>query len=423
MSDIIEIKPLTRVEGHGMVRVYREGQRVERVELSLIEPPRLFEALLLGKHFSEVPDIICRICSLCSTIHRVTSLMAIEKALDIQVSEQTRRYRELIVLGGHIQSHALHLFCLVLPDYFNVKSFADLATVAPELLKLGLKIKAVGNDIQETIGGRLIHPVNVRIGGMAQSIDQGTLHRLRNSLESIMEDTLRTVDLFADHVKPEPALGAPTFLAVRGDGGFPFFGSTLRTSSGYSIDHMDYRSYLQEGSSNHSNSKFSKCGGTPVTVGALARLNLGFPMTTAAETVLSREKGKLKGGIWLNSLAQAIELVYAVEQAIETVAQILSMERPGPLVDTPARRGNGIAATEAPRGVLIHSYSFDNRGYCNGADVITPTAINQLAMEESLCSVAHSLEGASEADMKLQLEKVVRAYDPCISCAVHVIDV
>ncbi|HZV82480.1 MAG TPA: nickel-dependent hydrogenase large subunit, partial [Geobacteraceae bacterium] len=170
MSNVLEISPLTRVEGHGRITVFFAGKKVEKVALSLYESPRLFEALLKGKSYAEVPEIVCRICSLCSTVHRICSLLAIEKALAIQVSEQVRLYRELILYGGHLQSHALHLYCLVLPDHVNATGLAGLAGKAPEELKMGLRIKAAGNLIQETVGGRTIHPVTLIPGGMGKPV-------------------------------------------------------------------------------------------------------------------------------------------------------------------------------------------------------------------------------------------------------------
>ena len=196
MSNVLDIRPLTRVEGHGRITVrFAEGQ-VEKVDLSLFESPRFFEPLLKGKSYSEVPEIICRICSLCSTVHRIAALQAIEKAMAIPVSDQTRLYRELILYGGHIQSHALHLFCLVLPDCYDVAGLAGLAAKAPEELKRGLRIKGVGNKIQEMVGGRLIHPVTLIPGGMGKPLNRDGLLHLKESLEGILPDVRMACELF-----------------------------------------------------------------------------------------------------------------------------------------------------------------------------------------------------------------------------------
>lgn len=423
MSDVIEIKPLTRVEGHGIARVYMDGKRAERVELALIEPPRLFEALLLGKSFEEVPEIICRICSLCSTVHRVTSLLAVENALGIDVSEETRLYRELIVNGGHIQSHALHLFCLALPDYYNAASFADLATQAPDLLKLGLRIKGVGNLIQETVGGRLIHPVNIIPGGMGKQVNRAGLRELQEALETILPDTIEACNLFASLAVPGPPLPRSRFMAVQGETSSPLFGDRLVLSNGRSFMASDYREALPEKVLGHSHAKQSRFEGDAVTVGALARLNVGMELTTMADQAFLDAREKLiDTDIRGNNLAQAVELIMSVECALNIIAALLSFEtKPDRPVSIAPRKGSGSAATEAPRGVLIHSYSFDSRGFCTAADIITPTAINQAAMERDLLALAREMEGADEAELKLKLEMLVRAYDPCISCAVHLV--
>lgn len=425
MSSVIEIKPLTRVEGHGVVRVYLDGSKVDRVELALVEPPRLFEALLHGKHFQEIPDIICRICSLCSTIHRVTALMAIEAAMGIDVSYESRLYRELIVYGGHIQSHALHLFCLSLPDYFQTAGFADLATREPDLLKLGLRIKALGNMIQETVGGRLIHPVNVKLGGIGQQLGKEKLLMLQDGARSALPDMHRAVELFASFGRTEQPLPAPVLMAVTPCGSAALFGDILSTSSGKSFSSSKYGNFLNEKVTLHSHAKISKINEDVVTVGALARLNMGLVLSPMArEVFLHAKENLINRDIWSNNLAQAVELVFATETALDIIELLLQ----GPCLagttsssaDTMNNR-RGTAATEAPRGVLIHSYSFDRRGFCTAADIITPTAINQEAMERDLLSLAQSLVLTDEEELRSKLEMLIRAYDPCISCAVHLV--
>ena len=423
MSDVIEIRPLTRVEGHGIVRLYLDGKRAERVELALIEPPRLFEALLLGKRFDEVPEIICRICSLCSTVHRVTSLLAVENALGIEVSPETRLYRELIVYGGQIQSHALHLFCLALPDYYNAAGFADLAAKTPDLLKLGLRIKSVGNLIQETVGGRLIHPVNIIPGGMGKRVSRPDLLKLQGALEDVLPAAVETHNLFASFAAPTRPLPRHSFLAVQGETAASLFGDRLDSSRGRSVAVTNYREALPENVIAHSHAKQSRFEGEEVIVGALARLNLGMKLPPMADKAFIDSRVKLIGvDIWGNNLAQAVELIMTVECALETVTNLLNKGAGpvGPAAVTP-RKGSGSAATEAPRGVLIHSYGFDSRGYCTAADIITPTAINQEAMERDLLALAREMESADDAELRHLLEMLVRAYDPCISCAVHLV--
>jgi sulfhydrogenase subunit alpha len=422
MARILELKPLTRVEGHGSVLVYLSGRRVEKVELSLCESPRLFEALLVGKSFLEVPEIICRICSICTTVHRLTSLAAIEQAFDIGVSPHTELCRELILHGGHIASHALHLFCLVLPDLYGVAGFADLATKAPDELRLGLRIKAAGNLIQETVGGRIIHPVTLIPGTMGHIPKRELLLTLKESLARLPAEEEKVRQMFAPAPSPSTALPQPCYLAVDGEK-LPLVGTRLRLADGRAVPVDQYKTLLKEERPGHSNAMSSSADGTVVTVGALARLALGAPMTGGSARPRDFPPEQLlPGDIRANNPAQVIELFAAIDRSVQIVNLLLDGAVPAerPPAFTP-RQGSGTAAMEAPRGTLIHNYRFDSRGICTSADIITPTAINQAAMERDLCLLARDLEGADEPEMCHQLEMLVRVYDPCISCAVHLV--
>ena len=402
------------------MRVYRDGARVERVELCLSESPRLFEALLAGKSFAEVPEIVCRICSLCSTVHKVTALLAVEDALGAEVSEITSLTRALMLAGGMIQDHALHLFCLVLPDLLGVTGVAELAHAAPELLRRGLAVKRAGNLLQEVAGGRLIHPVNIRLGGLGRCLTRGELAGLRGEVEQVLPLCRDAVSLFGTPFS-FPDLPPPSFLTLEPAPPTLLAGRRL-TVAGRSFAVCDYRDHVVETVLPHSNAKFSKVMGMEVTVGALARLNQGAQVRGAARVALSSCKGELSGrDIRGNNLAQAVELLDAAELALELIDRLLEA---GPERNTPFRPsrygGSGYAACEAPRGVLIHSYRFDEAGLCTGADIVTPTSLNQGAMARDLLALARAMEGEEAALMTKTLERLIRCYDPCISCSVHV---
>ena len=288
MTRVVEINPLTRVEGHGSVKLYLEGSRVARVELCLTDSPRLFEALLVGRSYAEVPEVICRICSLCSTIHKLTALLAVERALGIEVSEATRLSRELIAGGGLIQSHALHLYFLMLPDLLELRGVSDLAQAAPELLKSGLAIKRVGNLIQESVGGRLIHPVNIRLGGLGRSIERDRLSRLKEELQAILPTCREACRLFRVPL-PFPQLPVPYCLALvpsePGDpaGLFAVPGDFFAASGGAQFPVEAYREHIVENVVPYSHAKYASVLGREPTVGALSRLNLGHGGQTRME--------------------------------------------------------------------------------------------------------------------------------------------
>ena len=423
MSSVLEISPLTRVEGHGRINVHFSGTKVEKVSLSLYESPRFFEALLKGKGYAEVPEIICRICSLCSTVHRICSLIAIEKAFDLRVSEQVRLYRELILYGGHIQSHALHLFCLVLPDCFGVAGLSGLADKIPQELKRWLQIKAAGNLIQETVGGRTIHPVTLIPGGMGKPVNREGLLKLKDTLQRVLPETRQAYELFRSFLPNADKLATPLYVSVHPEGVSSFFGDNLTMGNGETIPADSYMDLLRERMSETGNAKTTLVKDQPATVGALARLNLGMPLTPMAAAAFEESRMLMTGAdISANNLAQAVELILAVERSLDIVDILIEADftREEPATIVP-KKGRGSAAIEAPRGVLIHSYSFDGRGICMGADIVTPTAINHAAMEQDLLALATHMEGADDEGLTGALEQLVRAYDPCISCAVHML--
>ena len=419
MGSVVEINPITRVEGHGSVKLYFEGSRAERVELCLSESPRLFEALLVGKSHAEVPEIICRICSLCSTVHKVTALLAVEKAFGIEVSEVTRLTRELITNGGMIQDHALHLYCLLLPDVLELGGLSELAHQAPELLKSGLAVKRVGNLIQETLGGRLIHPVNIRLGGLGRSIDRDTLLRLRDELESVLPACRESYRHFRPPF-PFPQLPPPYFLALD-PGGPAICADSFRTADGRRFPVRQYRDYITESVVACSHAKHARLLGREPTVGALSRLNLAPFLGAQSGAVFASVREEIEGAdIRGNNLAQAIELCQAAERSLELIDQLIGIGRdPSRGVEVKPVSGRGSAACEAPRGVLIHSYGFDARGLCTEADVITPTTLNQGALSRDLLELARGMEGAGHSQIVTGLERLIRCYDPCISCSVH----
>ncbi|GFE61838.1 Ni/Fe hydrogenase subunit alpha [Geobacter sp. AOG2] len=423
MNRVLEIRPLTRVEGHGRIEVRFAGTKAEMVSLSFFEAPRFFEALLKGKSYEEVPEIICRICSLCSTVHRICSLFAIEKALDIRVSEQVGLYRELILHGGHIQSHALHLFCLVLPDCFAVDGISGLADKAPQELKRGLHIKAAGNLIQEIVGGRTIHPVTLVPGGMGKPVSREGLLKLKETLQGVLPETRRAFELFRSFLPNGEKLDTPRYLSVHPEGASPFFGDSLTMGNAETIPVELYTNLLREKMPETGNAKAVLVNEEPATVGALARLNLGMNLTPMAAAAFEECRMLVTDAdIRANNLAQAVELILAVERSLEIVDILIeadfSREETTGIVP---KKGQGIAAVEAPRGVLIHNYSFDDRGICRGADIVTPTVINQAAMERDLIALATHMEGADDEELTGAFERLVRAYDPCISCAVHLL--
>lgn len=410
MNSLSKIDILTRVEGHGSVELVRDGGRVVDARLHLSESPRLFEALLVGRRFDEIPDIACRICSICTTVHKVAALQAVEQALAVDISRQTGLLRELAVQGGQIESHALHIFCLALPDYLGVNGIQGLATVDPEKLRMGLRIKKLGNLIQEIVGGRAIHPFNLIVGGVGAVPGSERLQHLKDQLAKVRDDVTASMSYILTLNDVLPPLSMPPACAV--SGGPPLFGNRLVTST-ETIAADSAAAWLDEQVEAHTNAKVSRFGGkAPFLVGPLARLTLAMPAAYAHYFTDTSIRSAMR--------ARVIELQLAVERAQVLVDQLLNdgLKKEPPAFAI-AAQGEGTSVMEAPRGVLLHSYRFDNRGVCCAADIITPTAINQGAIAASLKELIVSMDGAEYEQIRATAEIMVRCYDPCISCAVH----
>ena len=411
MNSRKKIDMLTRVEGHGRVELIREGGRVVDARLNLFESPRLFEALLIGRRFDEIPDIACRICSICSTVHKVAALQAVEQALGMAVSRQTGLLRELAVQGGQIESHALHIFCLTLPDYLGVNGFQELVESAPEKLSLGLGIKKLGNLIQETVGGRAIHPFNLLVGGVGKVPAAAQLAALRDRIADIYDNVAASAAYIFNLDDVLPPLDAGAVCAV--DGGVSLFGDRLVTSTEVNIAACNVAGWLNEQIKEHTHAKISSFDETePYLTGPLARLIMSKPPEYAelfAHPVLG-----------LSLKARVVELKMAVERALLLIEQLLAGGLKSELpVAAVISKGAGTSLMEAPRGVLLHTYRFDEQGCCTATDIITPTAINQRVMARSLKSLIDLMDGADYDQIKAAAEVLIRCYDPCISCAVH----
>lgn len=424
MRKTISVDHLCRVEGHGGITVEIKDNRAIKVNMDIFEGARFMEALVCGRRYDEVPEILCRICAICSAVHKLTSIQAIEQALGVQVSAQTRLLRDLLIQGENIESHALHIFCLVLPDFFKVDSVIALANEYPAEVSMGLGLKKLGNTIQEIVGGRAVHPVNALVGGFGKYPALSDIKALKTQLEEGLEEAikavhfLKTISLLTEY--PE---SPTTYMALRPlNEEFSFFGNEVLISDGESFPVQDYKEWTNEYVVGHSNAKHSQYKEKPFVVGALARIMLnGNRLKGKAKQVLKDSGMPLStNNILYNNLAQAVELVYALERAVE-ICQILISEgiKEESLPDIKVRSGSGTGAIEAPRGTLYHSYTLNDKGYIQEADVITPTAQNLSNLEKDLYTTANSLVDVSGEELRFNLEMVARAYDPCISCSVH----
>ncbi|WP_010479608.1 NAD(P)-dependent hydrogenase/sulfhydrogenase 2 subunit alpha [Thermococcus zilligii] len=412
---IIELHEFTRVEGNGRAEIVVEDGEVKDVRLKIVEGPRFFELLTLGRHYYDVPDLEARICAICYLAHSVASVMGIERAFGVEVPEEIKLLRELGLIGELLESHALHLYLLVAPDVLGYSDAIRMATKHGELVKEGLALKAFGNRIRELIGGREIHGINVKPGGFGRYPTVEELEEVERQSEALLKLAKRAVRLFA-------GLGpygerAKHFVATDGY----LWGERLISEGG---EPFHYTERIEERSLVYSFAKQGKYNGESFLVGALPRLLLKAKMLTPeAKRLFEEQRERLETGyVSYNNLAQAIELVYSLERAGEIAKTLLDRGINGENVPVEPGEGEGIGYVEAPRGVLIHHYRTDSEGKIVYSNIITPTALNHAMMEASLLKEVRALYGeVGEGEMVKKLEETVRAFDPCISCSVHLV--
>ena len=415
----IKVNYLARVEGEGALYLRVKDGAVADVKLKIFEPPRFFEAFLRGRKYWEVPDLTSRICGICPVAYQMSAVHALEGALGLTVAGPLRALRRLIYLGEWIESHGLHVFLLHAPDFLGYPDAIRMAQDHPDTVKLGLKLKKAGNDLLAFLGGREIHPINVRVGGF---------HRVpaRQDFARVRETFLWARDAAQDAVRWVAGLNFPEFeqdyefVALRQGSEYPLNEGRLVSSQGLDIAVADYDQHFAEEQVPYSHALHSRLkGGGPYLVGPLARFNLNFDLLAPLAREAARDAGlaPVCRNPFKSILVRAIEMLHAVDEALGIME---AYERPeAPAVQVEPRAGVGFGATEAPRGVLYHRYRLDDAGVVVDAKIVPPTAQNQKRMEADL---HHFVEGhldLPEESLTWQCEQLIRNYDPCISCATH----
>ncbi len=421
----LEVHHVTRVEGHGNILIDVAGGELKRCDLEIIETPRFFEAMLRGRPFAEASHITSRICGICSVGHATTSLLATEAALGVVPSEQTQRLRQLNFLGEILDSHILHVYMLVAPDFFGAGSVFPLARSHPELVLRALRMKKLAGDLCAMIGGRHTHPITMEVGGFTHLPTAAELEAMRARLEAARADVDATVELYQSLTLP--AFERETeYVALRRPGEYTFIGGTITTTDGFQFPVSDYREVTNEYLSPHSTAKHTRHHRGAYMVGALARFNVNHdqlhPRAQAAASALGLRPICINP--YMNSVAQVVEVVHGVETAIALMDALskrgLAPEEP-PKVEV--RAGEGVGACEVPRGTLYHHYRVGDDGRITGANCIIPTGQNLANIEADMRALVPQILNRSQDEIRLGLEMLVRAYDPCISCATHMLEV
>jgi coenzyme F420-reducing hydrogenase alpha subunit len=422
----ISVHHVTRVEGHGNIVVDLKDGTLQRCELQIVESPRFFEALLKDRPHEEAPRITCRICGICSVGHATASIQAVEAALGVSPGPKTRALRRLNMCGEWLQSHVLHAYFLVAPDLFQAPSVIPLASSHPEIVKRALRLKGLANEICYAISGRHVMPISYVPGGMGHWPSAAGLETLRARLLAAKADIEATVELFASVEWPAFEQSIEALAALEEDGAYPMMGGPIHSSRGPVFAPGAYREASAEHLVEHSAAKHTRGAHGPVRVGALARYQL-------AHGRLGRAAGKAAAALKLapdsqnpfhTTPAQVVEAVQAWEEAIALCERLLG--DPTPEARAPVTRprgGSGVGLAEVPRGLLIHDYEVGSDGRIVRANCVIPTGQNLAAVEADMRAFVPTLLDRPKEQITRLMEMLVRAYDPCISCAVHLLDV
>jgi coenzyme F420-reducing hydrogenase alpha subunit len=417
----VSAEGVARVEGEGSLRVVVHDGTVSEVSLDIFEPPRYFEAMLVGRHFSEAPDITARICGICPVAYQLTACAAMEDAAGIVVGDRVQLLRRLLYCGEWIQSHALHVYLLHAPDFLKCQDAVELAEREPNVIERGLALKRTGNLIMETVGGRAVHPVNVRVGGFYSAPEPAAIAALADPLERALDAALATVNWVAGFDFPD-VTSSYRFVALRQDGRYAIDGGRPGSSDGLDVTPQRFAELSVEEHVARSTALHARLDGRSYLTGPLARYALNAPLFPEVARSAARAAGFGETCVnpFQSIVVRALEMVFACDEALRLVAQY---EPPVPAADVVvARAAVGTGVTEAPRGLLLHQYEIDAEGNIVRARIMPPTSQNQLTIEEDLRRVVESGLDLNDDDLRWRCEQAVRNHDPCISCAAHFLD-
>ncbi len=415
----IKVAYLARVEGEGAMFVKVAGRRVTDVRLEIFEPPRFFEAFLRGRQYTEAVDITARICGICPVAYQMSAAHAMEDACGVQVIGPLRALRRLIYCGEWIESHALHVYMLHAPDFLGYESAVHLARDHPAPVQRGLDLKHAGNALIALLGGRAVHPINMRVGGFYRVPAREELRPVAELLKRARDDALSTVRWVAGFSFPAFE-GDYEYVALRHPVEYPITEGRLVSSGGLDIGVREYDDHFIEEQVPHSNALHSLLRERGAYfVGPLARYNLNFDRLSALAQEAAREAGL--GPVCRNPfqsiVVRSVEILYACDEALRLID---AYEAPDPpAVEVPPRAATGYGCTEAPRGILYHRYAIDGSGTIVDAKIVPPTSQNQRTIEDDLRRFVEARLDLPTPQLTWQCEQAIRNYDPCISCATH----
>ncbi|MGQ9680331.1 MAG: Ni/Fe hydrogenase subunit alpha [Candidatus Bathyarchaeia archaeon] len=419
----VHIDYLTRVEGQAALDIWISGDGgLKDLKLRVFEPPRFFESFLVGRRYDEVAELAARICGICPVSHEITALKAVENAIGLEVSEATRRLRKLMALSAFISSHTLSIYFLTLPDYLGYEGLVEASREHRRFLERALKLKRLGNDLTELIGGRSIHPITAILGRFTNKISKKDAAGLIKRCEDSKTDALETVELFRD-LDPPRFTRRCEHIALNQPGEYAINDGYVRSTEGLHIRQEEYKHQIEERQVPYSNSKLSTVKGrSSFLVGPLARVNINFRHLSKDARLAANSIGFKTPSFnpFHSPIARALEIIHSLDECIEILEMMPYSED---AKSFEAKAGLGCALTEAPRGLNYHSYLFDKDGITMKADITPPTCQNQRNIEMDLREFIPSLLHLPDDEIAKRCGMLIRSYDPCISCSVHTVNI
>ncbi|WP_134429149.1 Ni/Fe hydrogenase subunit alpha [Mycobacterium ulcerans] len=414
----LSVGTLTRVEGEGALYVSLKDGELDRVELNIYEPPRFFEAFLRGRAYTEPPDLTARICGICPVAYQVSACNALEGACGVELDADLIELRRLLYCGEWIHSHVLHICLLHAPNFLGYPDAIAFARDEREIVERGLRLKKAGNQLMEFVGGRAIHPINVRLGGFYSVPTRSDFAPMAEQLRRALDDALATVEWVAGFEFPDLEFDHE-FLALTTPDRYPIENGTIARSAGPVFPVAEFTDHVVELQVPHSTALHATLDGGCHVTGPLARyaLNLSLLTPIAAQAAARAGLSAQCRNPFRSIIVRAVEVVYAIEEALRIIE---NYQRPArPFVEVPARAGVGHGVSEAPRGLLYHRYRIDDAGLVSAATIVPPTSQNQAAIEADLARVVSENLALDDEVLTTMCERAIRNYDPCISCSTH----
>ncbi len=420
----VNVHYVTRIEGHGNLILNAKDGKIEELKWEVPESPRFFEAMLVGRHYDDVHHIASRICGICSIAHTTASIQATEAAFGIKPSEQTIMLRKLLYDAELLESHVLHTLFLAAPDFLGVDSVLPLATTHKDVVVMALRLKKLAYNLAEALAERKTHPLSCVVGGFAKLPDLNVLKALRKRLVDAYADLDVTVGLFKTLKIPD-FVRETEYIALRDPKEYAFISGQIASSDAPAVAINDYLNVTNEFCVPHSTAKYAKNKRDAYMVGALARFNLNFKQLSPRAKKVAKELGisAPNHNPYMITVAQLVETYQALDESISLIDQILNKGLKEEPINVKPRAGKGVSAVEAPRGILFHDYTYDENGIITKANCIIPTNQNHNNIQKDLEALVPGILNKPENEIRLMMEMLVRAYDPCVSCSTHSLNV